>query len=190
MAAIPLEPGEELEEDAGQEAPLYVLDPHPDWEDWENHCRASGILPPAFGETFRPIVRERYPTITQRGWQSKFGISEDVLDTIWTRYFYKFLFYGVMAKDVLWVYNKLSTNETFDDMATNWASNLTSVFKVIRKTAQVLVAILDEVRAFCPIALPLKHSMVCVLRRIRANLDVQDLVEAEGVPTCRIAASV
>lgn len=132
-----------------QEQEIFAKAPktHEDWALWEDSCKSCGVRPPGEDElVFMPIVRKRFPTITTRAWNSKFGCSEEVLETMWRRYFFKFFYFEVEPIWVLWKLNKLSTNETWDDLATNWASSRTKVYNSAQYAGQVLANVLDEVR--------------------------------------------
>lgn len=125
----------------------------PQWETWKSICVEKGVEPPPDSyKVFRPLVVLRFRRITDRGWRSKFGVTEEVLERIWRRYYYEFFFYGVEPLHILWKYNKLSSNETWDDMATNWDVSRTSVYRHANFAGEVLNEILDEVRTqYCSI---------------------------------------
>lgn len=121
----------------------------PDWEQWKAMCKAKRIEPPSeLIRIFHPIVRARFTTITERGWRAKFGLGENVFETMWRRYFYQFFFYDLQPLEILLYFNHMATNQCWDEIGTNWNSSRTTVFRKAKFAQSVLSSVLDEVRAF------------------------------------------
>lgn len=147
-AAMDVEFTEEIEETCTNRLMFERLQ-RLDAEEIEASLTELGFsLPPAEQSHFMPRVLERFPTITERGWSAKFGVKPDVLEAMWRRYYWEFLTHKLEPLDILLYFNKMATNQVWDEIATNWALSRTSVYRKVTHARQVLASVLDEVRSF------------------------------------------
>lgn len=119
----------------------------PDWNEWESYCLSIGITCPPEGDT--TILKEaksQFPKIDKRGFSSMFGASWQVYQTLFRRYFCRLMWFSVLPRDLLWTYNRLSTNLPFDALATIWNVSRSNMFARVKYTLSVLRIVLDEVR--------------------------------------------
>lgn len=119
----------------------------PDWGLWYRLVEEKGIEDPADEDLhFGPLVHTRFPKITKRGWRSMFGVSEEVLESIWRIYWRKLLFYGVSAQDLLWMYHRLSTASSWDLISVTWNIPGSTIYNKASFALFVCATVFDEVR--------------------------------------------
>jgi len=118
----------------------------PNWKEWADLCLANGLCPPPPGATtMLDVAKQYFPRVTPRGFSSMFGCSWQVLQLLYSRYFFQMEWFSIKPISLLWTYNRLSTNLVFDALATIWSTSRSNMFAKVKSTLAALHISLDEV---------------------------------------------
>lgn len=92
------------------------------------------------------VLRLVWPNVSSdRAFSSLIGVGPTVIALLWLRYGIDFLAMGVGILEILIVMNWLTTNPTFDNLASSWNCERSTVHKLLHDTILVMYEVLDEV---------------------------------------------
>lgn len=104
-------------------------------QDFENTCTSF----------FWSQVLQKWPLCTDRGFSSKFGVNVDVFGRLWARYGNELWPRRVGPLEILYTFNWLTTNSTYDSLALDWNMPRSTFMSRVDTTLEVLYDVLDEI---------------------------------------------